>query len=112
MVSLFDNELNRDVLRNAEIAAAEERGGNYIGVEPVTGRSIPAVADGFQVEENNAVRAILRIALRIAGPIVQRLTLYAGAKRFDVENTVEWRLGRLFRIEQLFPIAQQKPVSS
>jgi alpha-mannosidase len=98
------------VLRNAEIAAVEERGGNYIGVEPVTGRTIPAVVDNIKVEENNWVRSVIRLDLRIADvPIVQRLTLYRELKRLDIENTVDWKPGRLLRIEQLLPVAQNKP---
>jgi alpha-mannosidase len=109
-VSLFDKELNRDILRNAEIAAVEERGGNYIGVEPATGRTIPAVVDNIKVEENNRVRSIIRLDLRIADvPIIQRITVYRELKRVDIENTVDWRPGRLFRIEQNFPLAQEKP---
>jgi alpha-mannosidase len=109
-VSLFDKELKRDVLRNAEIAAVEERGGNYIGVEPVTGRTIPAVVDDIHVEENNRVRSVIRLDLRIADvPVAQRLTLYRELKRLDIENVVDWKPGRLFRIEQLLPLAQDKP---
>jgi alpha-mannosidase len=109
-VSLFDKDLGRDVLRDMEISAAEERGGNYIGVEPLSGRTIPAVADDIRVEENNSVRAVVRLALRIADiPIVQRLTLYRDLKRLDIENSVEWKSPRLFRIEQSFPVAQEKP---
>jgi alpha-mannosidase len=109
-VSVFDKELNHDVLRNAEIAAVEERGGNYIGVEPATGRTIPAVVDNIKVEENNWVRSVIRLDLRIADvPIVQRITAYRELKRVDIENTVDWRPGRLFRIEQNFPLAQEKP---
>ncbi len=33
-VSLFDKELNQEVCRDMEVAALEERGGNYIGIEP------------------------------------------------------------------------------
>jgi alpha-mannosidase len=109
-VSLFDKALGRDVLRNAEIAAVEERGGNYIGVEPTTGRTIPAVVDNVKVEENNSVRFVIRLDLRIAEiPITQRIALYRDLKRADIENTVDWRPGRLFRIEQILPIAQEKP---
>ena len=97
-------------MRNAEIAAVEERGGNYIGVEPATGRAIPAVVDNIKVEKNNRVRFVIRLDLRIADlPIIQRLTLYHELKRPDIENTVDWKPGRLFRVEQLFPIAQNKP---
>jgi hypothetical protein len=109
-VSLFDKDLKHDVARDMEVIATEERGGNYIGIEPVTGRTIPSVVDEIRVEENNAVRAVLRIALRIADvAIVQRLTLFHDLKRLDIENAVEWRSPRLLRIEQLFPVSQESP---
>ena len=110
-VSLFDKDLKRDMARDMEVTATEERGGNYIGIEPVTGRTIPSVVDDIRVEENNAVRAVLRIALRIADVgIVQRLTLFHDLKRLDIENAVEWKSPRLLRIEQLFPVSQEAPV--
>ena len=106
-VTLFDKELDRDVCRDMEIVASEERGGNYIGVEPLSGRTIPASVDGVVVEENTPVRAVIRINSRIADiPITQRLTLYRDAKQLDVENTVEWRTPRFVRLEQLFPLVQ------
>jgi len=106
-VTLFDKDLNRDVCRDMEIVATEERGGNYIGIEPPSGRMIYSLVDGVAVEENNPVRAVVRINSRIADiPITQRLTLYRDAKRLDVENTVEWKTPRFVRIEQLFPLAQ------
>lgn len=93
-----------------EIAANEERGGNYIGIEPLSGRTVVDVPDDIRVEENNAVRAVVRISGRIADiPIVQRLMLYRGLKRLDIENTVDWHSDRLLRIEQLFPVAQPAP---
>ncbi len=105
-VTLFDKALNRDVARDIEIAAIEERGGNYIGIEPPSGRTIPAIIDDVRIEENNAVRAVVAIASRVADiPVVQKLTLYRDLKRLDIENTVEWRSPRLFRLEQLFPVA-------
>lgn len=106
-VTLFDKALDRHVCHGMEIVATEERGGNYIGIEPVSGRTIPGLVDSVLVEETNAVRAIVRINSRIADiPIVQRLTLYAGLKQLDVENTVEWKTPRFLRVEQLFPLAQ------
>ncbi len=105
-VTLFDKELKREVCRDMEVAALEERGGNYIGIEPPSGRSILSVVDRLAVEENNSVRAVVRIDLRIADiPIVQRLTLYQGLKRLDIENSVEWRTPRFLRIRQMFPTA-------
>lgn len=106
-VTLFDKALNRDVCRDMEIVATEERGGNYIGIEPLSGRTIYSLVDGVAVEENNPVRAVVRINSRIADiPMTQRLTLYRDAKRLDVENTVEWKTPRFVRVEQLFPLAQ------
>src|SRR5260370_29191826 len=90
-VSVFDKELSQEVAGNVEIVAAEERGGNYMGIEPLSGRVIPETIDEVTVEENNEVRAVMRITGRIADiPIAQRLLLYAGLKRLDIENTVEW----------------------
>ncbi len=105
--TLFDKDLNRDVCRDMEIVATEERGGNYIGIEPVSGRVIPSLLEEIAVEETNAVRAVVRITSRIADiPITQRLALYSGLKRLEIENTVEWKSPRFLRVEQLFPLAQ------
>jgi hypothetical protein len=107
-VTLFDKALNRDVCRDMEIVATEERGGNYIGVEPLSGRTIPSMVDRVLVEENNSIRAVVRIDSQIADiPSTQRLTLYQGLKQLDVENTVEWKAPRLVRVEQWFPLTSQ-----
>lgn len=104
--TLFDKALNRDVCRDMEVAALEERGGNYIGIESPSGRTLISTVEHMAVEENNAVRTVVRIELRLADiPIVQRLTLYQGLKRLDIENTVEWRTPRFLRIRQMFPTA-------
>lgn len=106
-VTLFDKELNRDVCRDMEIVATEERGGNYIGIEPPSGRIVPALLDDAQVVETNAVRAVALLNLRVGDiPIVQRLTLYHNLKRLDIENTIEWNRPRYVRLEQLFPLTQ------
>jgi alpha-mannosidase len=103
-VSVFDKTLGRDAVKSIEIVASEERGGNYIGVEPLSGRVFPNAVDRIEIEENNAVRAVLRITGRtIDIPVVQRLILYKELKRFDIENTVEWPGHRSVRLEQLFP---------
>jgi alpha-mannosidase len=105
--TLFDKQLNHDVARNIEIAGVEEKGGNYIGIEPVTGRTFPGIVDEIKVEENNAVRTVVRIATHVAEvPVTQRLMLYHGLKRLDIENTAEWTSARFIRLEQLFPLAQ------
>ena len=57
------------------------------------------------MEENSPVRAVVRISGDIAGvPVVQRLTLYRGLKKIDLENTVDWKPGRFIQIEQMFPL--------
>lgn len=106
-VTLFDKALNRDVCRDMEVVALEERGGNYIGKEPPSGRTIFSMVDSVEVLENNPVRAVVLIKSRIADiPITQRLTLYQGLKQLDIENTVEWRTQkpRFVRVRQLFPL--------
>ncbi len=106
-VSLFDKALSRDVARNMEIVGLEERGGNYIGIEPLSGRTIVGTAEEVTIEENNPVRAVVRILVRVADiQVVQRLMLYSGLKRLDIENTVEWKTPRLIRLQQLFPFTQ------
>lgn len=110
-VTLFDKDLGREVCQGMEIVATEERGGNYIGIEPPSGRIIPALVDNVVVEETNAVRAVIRIASRIGDiQITQRLTLYGQLKRLDIENVVEWKPPRFIRIEQLFPLPWENPV--
>jgi alpha-mannosidase len=90
-----------------EIVATEERGGNYIGIEPASGRVIPSLVDDVVLEETNAVRAVVRIHSRIADiPITQRLVLYQDLKQLDVENTIKWKTPRFLRVEQLFPLTQ------
>ncbi len=107
-VTLFDKALNREVARDMEVSTLEERGGNYIGIEPLSGRTIVGVLDDIKVVENNAVRAVVRITTQVAGiPVVQHFTLYSGLKRLDIENTVEWKTPRFIRLQQLFPLTQQ-----
>jgi len=105
--TLFDKALGHDVCRDMEVVALEERGGNYIGKEPPSGRTIVSMVDSVEVLENNPVRAVVLIKSRIADiPITQRLTLYQGLKQLDIENTVEWRsvTPRFVRLRQLFPV--------
>jgi hypothetical protein len=107
-VSLFDKDLDRDVASGMEMVGMEERGGNYIGIEPQTGRAIPNSIRRVELEENTPVRAVLRIAGFISDiPITQRLILYRFLKRLDIENTVEWKGPHLMRIQQLIPAAQK-----
>jgi alpha-mannosidase len=105
-VTLFDKSLQRNVFQNMEIVGNEERGGNYIGIEPLSGRTFQASVDSIKVEENNDVRTVISIKQTLIDmPVVQRLTLYKALKRLDIENTIEWTQPRLVRMEQLFPYA-------
>jgi alpha-mannosidase len=104
-LSIFDKALRRAVADGLEVVGLEERGGNYIGVEPMTGRSIPNLILRVEVVEDNAVRTVLRTEGRIADiPVEQRITLFRGMKRVDIQNSVEWKAPRLVRIRQVFPL--------
>jgi alpha-mannosidase len=62
---------------------------------------------GVELEESNSVRAVVRIRGDIAGiPVAQRITLYEGLKKIDIENTLDWKPGRFMKIEQVFPLEQ------
>jgi len=103
-VTIFDKEINRTVAKDMEIVAAEERGGNSLSVEEPSGRTIVNTVSRVEIEENNPVRTAVRIQGDIGGvPVIQRLFLYRGVKRVDLENTVDWKPGRLLKIEQTFP---------
>jgi alpha-mannosidase len=103
-ITVFDRELDRVVAKDMEIVASEERGGDSLSKEVVSGRTVINTVNRVEIEENNPVRTVVRIDGDLGGvPIVQRLLLYRGAKRVDLENTVHWSQGRLMRIEQTFP---------
>ncbi len=104
-IDVFDKDLGRAVVKGMEIAAAEERGGNTLSVEPQTGRTVINLIGAVEVEENSAVRTVVRVSGDVGGvPVTQRLRLYQGLKRLDVENAIEWKPGRFMKIEQLFPV--------
>ncbi|HVH71402.1 MAG TPA: glycoside hydrolase family 38 C-terminal domain-containing protein, partial [Candidatus Dormibacteraeota bacterium] len=106
-VTVLDKGLNQEIVKGAEIVGAEERGTNNVQKEIDTGRVIPLSPSGTQVEENNPVRAILRLSGWIADiPIQQRLILYRGLKRLDIENSLDWKEPRFLRIEQQFPLGR------
>jgi len=103
-VTIFDKELSRTVAKDLEIMASEERGGNSLSVEEPSGRTIVNTVSRVEIEENNPVRTVVRIQGNIGGvPVMQKLFLYRGVKRVDLENTVDWKPGRLLKIEQTFP---------
>jgi len=106
-VGIWDKELNRMVANDIEIAAAEERGGDDLSIIPPTGRTIVNVISSVELDENGPVQTVMRITGDIAGvPIVQRLTLYRGLKRVDIEDRVDWKPGKSMNIEQEFPLPQ------
>jgi len=106
-VSIWDKELNLSVADGIEIAAAEERGGDDLSIIPPTGRTIVNVINSVELEENSPVRSVMKITGDIAGvPIVQRVTMYQGLKRVDLEDQVDWKPGRSMNIEQVFPLPQ------
>jgi alpha-mannosidase len=107
-VTLLDKVLGHNICQDMEIAAVEERGGNYIGIEPPSGRTIYNVVRAVDSEENDPIRATMKITGEVAGiPVTQRLTLYRGLRRLDIENTVEWKEPRFVRLEQWFPLEQK-----
>lgn len=106
-VAVFDKQLNREVCQDLEIVAVEERGTNNVQREIETGRAIARSVNETAVEENSAVRTVLRISGWVADiPVVQRLILYQGLKRLDIEDSLEWKEPRFLKIEQLFPLQQ------
>jgi alpha-mannosidase len=107
-IEVFDKDLNQIVSKGIEIAASEERGGDDQNIILPSGRTIINVIDSVELEENSPVRAVLRINGNVGGaPISQRLTLYRGIKKIDLDNTIVWEPGRSMNIEQVFPIMRQ-----
>lgn len=107
-ITVFDKELNRVVVRDMGVAATEERGGNSLYLEPKTGRELLFTPNRIEVEQNDAVRTVVGIQGEVAGiPVTQRLLLYGGVKKIDLETTVEWKQGRFMRLEQRFPYDQK-----
>jgi alpha-mannosidase len=103
-IMLFDKELGQTIAKDLEIVGTEERGGNSLALEPVTGRTIINTISRVELEQNNPVQTIVRIEGDLAGvAVTQKISLYRGIKRVDLENTVDWNQERLLKIEQLFP---------
>jgi alpha-mannosidase len=106
-VSIWDKEMNRMAADGIEIATSEERGGDDLSNIPPTGRTIVNLISGVELEENGPVQTVMRISGDVGGiPILQRLTLYQGLKRVDVEDRIDWKPGRSMNIEQVFPLQQ------
>jgi alpha-mannosidase len=107
-IEVFDKDVKQTVSKGIEIAASEERGGDDQNIILRTGRALPNLVDAVELEENGPVRTVLGIKGTVGGVAVsQRLILYRGIKKIDIENTIEWRPGRSVNIEQVFPILQR-----
>ena len=107
-IEVFDKDLNQTVSKGIEIAATEERGGDDQNIILPSGRTIVDVIDKIELQENGPVRTVLRINGKVGGiPIAQRLTLYRGIKKIDVDDTIDWKPGRAMNIEQVFPVLQK-----
>lgn len=103
-ITVFDKELNQTVARDMEIVGVEERGGNTLSLEPYTGRTVVNSINEVALEENDPVRTELRVSGNLGGvSVTQKLFLYRGLKRIDLENTVDWKQNSFIKIEQLFP---------
>ena len=106
-LEIFDKELNRTVEKNVEIAAREERGGDDLRVVAPTGRTVVDVIHSVELEENGPVRTVMRITGELAGMrLIQRVALYRGLKKIDLENSLDWMPGRSMNVEQIFPLQQ------
>jgi alpha-mannosidase len=107
-ITVFDKELNRDLVKDVSVVGTEERGGNSIAIEPYTGREQLFAPLSVEIEQDNAVKMIVRIRGVLAGaPITERLFLYANLKKIDIETTVEWPQSRFMRLQQRFPYEQK-----
>ena len=107
-IDVFDKDLKQSISKGIEIVAGEERGGDDQNIILPSGRTIINVIDDVELEENSPVRTVLRINGNVAGTsIVQRLTLYRGIKKVDLDNTIDWKPNRSMNIEQFFPMLQR-----
>ena len=107
-IDIFDKDLNQTVSQGIEVAAAEERGGDDQNIILPSGRTIIHVIDSVELEENGPSQTVLRIDGQVGGvAIVQRLSLYRGIKKIDIEDTIDWKPGRSMNIEQIFPVLQR-----
>ena len=103
-ITIFDKALRQIVVKDMQIAAREERGGNYSTSEPLSGRTIPEIIDTIEVKHNDAVSATVQLDGAVGDvPITQRLTLYKALRRIEIQNVVTWSKPRYFRLEQVIP---------
>ena len=104
-VTIFDKQLNREIVHDMEISGAETLGGDAISVFPYTGRTIYNEVDSVKLVDNGSAETVVRISGSVAGePVQQQLTMYRDLPRIDIENTVNWTPGRYMELQQVFPM--------
>jgi len=65
------------------------------------------VVNSVELEENGPVRTVMRITGKLAGMrLSQRVALYRGLKKIDLENSLDWRPGRSMGVDQVSPLRQ------
>lgn len=106
-LSLYDKRHQRFLFVHAELSGREEVRGDYICGMTLTGRTIPAVVESVEIEEDSPV--VCRILVR--GTLYgmryeQRLSLPAETAELEVENTIHWKCGSYVRMEQSFPFPE------
>jgi alpha-mannosidase len=107
-ITVFDKELNRNVVKDVAVVGTEERGGDSIAIEPYTTRDQLFTPLSVDVEQNDAVKTIVCVKGVLAGaPVTERLFLYANLKKIDLETTITWPQGRFMRVQERFPYEQK-----
>ncbi len=106
--TVFDRELNRNIVKDVSVVGTEERGGNSIAIEPYTGREQLLTPSAVEVDENNPVKTVVRIRGTLAAvPVTQKIFLFANLKKIDIETTVDWPQNRFMRVQLRFPYEQK-----
>ena len=103
-LSLFDKREERFLFVHAGLIGREEIRGDYICNMTCTSRTIPAVVESLEIQENSptACRILLRGSI-YGMQYEQRLTLPAATAELEIENTIHWKCGSYVRLEQTFP---------
>ena len=103
-LSLFDRTSERFLFVNAELIGREEIRGDYICRMDPSGRTIPAVVEHVEIQEDSPVACRILLRGTIYGMrYEQHLTLPAETAELEIENTIHWKCGAYVRLEQTFP---------
>ncbi len=104
-VSVLDRQLDKTVIKEAEIVGVEERGGNYLTTDEMTGRVFYNQVKSVRLTENNPVRARVEIEGKVANiRVVQEIILYRDYKKIEIKNHISWEKNTYIRLQQLFPV--------